>query len=137
MAAGGCGGEDSDTDGTVEVSWSSPGRDSEVFGIARLKVSASSDEGISEVSFYCDSVDDAHLIGTVSSPTDSACTQVWYTTTVPNGEHTLYAVALDEQDAVRPGIRTVTVGNLTRAEALAEAVTWRSGPPRWTLTIPS
>ncbi len=98
MAAGGCGGEDSDTDGTVEVSWSSPGRDSEVFGIARLKVSASSDEGISEVSFYCDSVDDAHLIGTVSSPTDSACTQAWYTTAVPNGEHTLYAVALDEQD---------------------------------------
>ena len=124
----GCGGGDGEADGTVEVSWSSPGQGSEVFGIARLKVSATSDAGISEVSFYCDSIDDAHLIGTVSSPTESVCTQLWYTSDVANGEHTLHAVALDEQDQSAQSSRTVTVGNRTRAEAIAEDVTWS----KWT-----
>ena len=95
----------------MEISWSSPGQESEVFGIARLKVSATSDAGISEVSFYCDSIDDTHLIGTVSSPAESVCDRLWYTSDAANGEHTLYAVALDEQDQSAQSSRTVTVGN--------------------------
>jgi hypothetical protein len=69
----GCG----DSDSTPKVSWNSPSQGSEVFGIARLKISASSNEGISEVKFYCDSVDDQHLIGTVANPTDSLYTQMF------------------------------------------------------------
>jgi hypothetical protein len=111
-----------------KISWNTPSEGSSVFGIARLKVKASSGDNISEVKFYCDAVDDAHLIGTVTNPTDSVYTQVWYTTTVQNGEHTLYSVAVDANDKSAQASRTVTVGNLTRAEALARAVTW----PKWT-----
>ena len=120
----GCG----DTNSTPKVSWNSPSQGSNVFGIARLKVSATSSENISQVKFYCDSVDNAHLIGTVANPTDSLYTQVWYTTTVQNGEHTLYAVAVDAKDKSTQASRTVTVGNVTRAEAIASAVTWQ----KWT-----
>jgi hypothetical protein len=120
----GCGGGD----GTPKVSWNSPTQGSDVFGIARLKVSATSSENISQVEFYCDSVDNAHLIGTVVNQTDSLYTQVWYTTTIQNGEHTLYAVAVDAKDRSAQASRTVTVGNVTRAEAIASAVTWQ----KWT-----
>ncbi len=118
------------TDSAPRISWNSPSEGGDVFGIARLKVKASSDEGIPEIKFYCDSVDDAHLIGTVANPTDSLYTQVWYTTTVQNGEHTLYAVAVDTKDKSTQASRTVTVGNLTRAEALAAAVTWTKWTPQ-------
>jgi hypothetical protein len=128
VTAAGCGDGGGEADGTLEISWSSPGQGDEVFGIARLKVNASSDEGISEVSFYHDAVDDAHLIGTVSSPTESVCTQLWYTSDVANGEHTLHAVALDEQDQSTQASRMVTVANVTRAEAIEELVTWN----KWT-----
>ncbi len=130
VTAAGCGGGDGDTDGAVEVSWSSPGRDAEVFGVARLRVEASSQEEISEVSFYCDTVDDAHRIGTVTDNVGSLYTQTWYTTEVANGEHTLHAVARDGQDRSEQASRTVTVGNISRAEALAEAVTWEKRTPQ-------
>jgi len=113
-----------------KISWSSPGDGDEVFGIARLKVKASSGEDVSEVKFYCDSVDDAHLIGSVDSPSDSLYTQTWYTTDVENGEHTLYAVVVDAKDKSTQASRTVTVGNLTRAEAIASAVTWTKRTPQ-------
>jgi hypothetical protein len=129
-AATGCGGDDGTAEGRVEVSWTSPGRDSEVFGIARLKVTAGADEGISEVRFYCNAIDEAHLIGAGDRPTDSTYTQVWYTTTVQNGEHTLYAVAIDNQDQSAQASRTVTVGNVTRAEAVVEAVTYQKWTPQ-------
>jgi len=122
----GCGGGD----GTPKVSWNSPIEGSNVFGIARLKVRATSSENISQVKFYCDSVDDAHLIGTVANATDSLYTLVWYTTDVANGEHTLYAVARDEEDESGQSSRTVTVGNLTRAEAIAEKVTYQKWTPQ-------
>ena len=121
MAAG-CGGSDS----TPKVSWKSPSEGSSVFGIARLKVSTTSSENISQVKFYCDSVDDAHLIGTVANPTDSLYTQMWYTTSVQNGEHALYAVVLDAKDKSAQASRMVNVGNRTRAEAIP------SGAIKWT-----
>jgi hypothetical protein len=52
----------------------------------------------------------------------------WYTTDVENGEHTLYAVVLDEKNESAQASRTVIVANLTRDEAIAAAVTW----PKWT-----
>lgn len=117
----GCGSADS----TPKVSWNSPSQGSEVFGIARLKVSASSSEGISEVKFYCDSIDDQHLIGTVANPTDSLYTQMWYTTSVQNEEHVLYSVALDAKNRSSQASMTVNVGNWTRLEAIpAGAVKW-------------
>ena len=120
--AGGCGGSDS----TPKVSWNSPGQGGNVFGIARLKVSATSSKNISQVKFYCDSIDDAHLIGTVASPTDSLYTQMWYTTSVQNGEHALYAVVLNAKEKSAQASRTVNVGNRTRAEAIP------SGAIKWT-----
>ncbi len=128
VTAAGCGDGGGEADGTLEISWSSPGQGDEAFGIARLTVNASSDAGISEVSFYHDAVDDAHLIGTVSSPTESVCTQMWYTSDAANGEHTLYAVAMDEKDQSEQASRTVTVANVTRAEAIEDLVTWS----KWT-----
>ena len=117
----GCGG----TESAPSVSWNSPGEGGDVFGIARLKVRASSSEGISAVKFYCDSVDNAHLIGTVANPTDSPYTQVWYTTTVQNGEHTLYAVAVDAKGRSSQASVSVNVGNRTRLQAIpAGAVKW-------------
>jgi hypothetical protein len=118
------------TDSGPKISWSSPGDGGEVFGIARLKVKASSGGDVSEVKFYCDSVDDAHLIGSVDSPSDSLYTQTWYTTDVENGEHTLYAVVMDAKDKSARASRTVTVGNITRAEAIAGAVTWDKWTPQ-------
>jgi hypothetical protein len=121
----GCG----NTDTGPKVSWNSPGGGTEVFGIARLKVSTISSDNISEVKFYCDFVDDAHLIGTVATTTsDNTYTQVWYTTTVQNGDHALHAVAVDAKGKSGQGSRTVTVGNVTRAEAIANLVTWQ----KWT-----
>jgi hypothetical protein len=117
-------------DGTPKVSWNKPGSGDEVFGIARLKVSATSSENISQVKFYFDSVDSAHLIGTVSNPTDSLFTQVWYTTTVQNGEHTLYAVATDVKEKSAQASRTVTVSNVTRAMAIDDKVTWAKWTPQ-------
>lgn len=122
-SAAGCG------DSGPKVSWNSPGQDDEVFGIARLKVSATSGESISEVKFYCDSVDSARLIGTVTNPTDSMYSQVWYTTDVANGEHTLYAVATDAKGKSGQASRTVNVGNVTRANAIANLVTWQKWTP--------
>src|SRR5512137_1441523 len=109
MTAAGCG----STDSAPEVSWSTPSQGDEVFGIARLKVKAISGEDVSEVKFYCDAVDSAHLIGSVDTPTDSLYTLTWYTTDVENGEHTLYAVAVDAKDKSAQASRTVTVVNLT------------------------
>ncbi len=105
-------------DSGPKVSWSSPNEGSSVFGIARLKVKASSGESISEVKFYCDSVDDAHLIGTVANPTDSLCTQLWYTTGVQNGEHVLYSLALDAKQKSSQASITVSVANRTRAGSI-------------------
>jgi hypothetical protein len=108
-----------------KISWSSPSQGDEVFGIARLKVRTNSDSSVSEVKFYCDSVDDAHLIGTVANPTDSLYTQVWYTTGVQNGDHTLYSVALDAKNKSSQASMTVKVANRTRLEAIpAGAVKW-------------
>ncbi|MDM7999838.1 MAG: Ig-like domain-containing protein [Dehalococcoidia bacterium] len=121
-----CGNEDAGP----KVSWSSPADGAEVFGIARLKVKASSSEGVSEVKFYCDSVSSAHLIGTITSPVDSLYTQAWYTTTVQNGEHTLHAVAVDAKGKSAQASRTLTVGNVTRAMAIADKVTWTKWTPQ-------
>ena len=131
-AVAGCGA----TDSAPKVSWNSPSQGDEVFGIARLKVKASSGGGVSEVSFYCDSVDNQHLIGTVTSPADSLYTQVWYTTDVANGEHTLYAVALDDKEQSEEASRTVTVSNLTRADAITSHVTWAKRTPQTDLHPP-
>jgi hypothetical protein len=118
----GCEGGDS----SPKVSWSSPGDGGEVFGIARLKVKASSGEGISEVKFYCDSIDAAHLIGTVDTSSDSLYTQLWYTTGVQNGEHVLYSLALDAKQKSSQASITVNVGNRTRLEAIP------AGAEKWT-----
>jgi hypothetical protein len=121
VAVSGCGG----TSAKPHVSWYRPSNGSDVYGIASLKVKASADEGVAAVKFYWDSVDDEHLIGTVTTASDSLYTQTWYTTDVENGEHTLYAVVLDAKDKSSQASRTVTVGNLTRAEAIpAGAVKW-------------
>ncbi len=129
-AAAGCGAKDSNSDTSLEVSWSSPGQGSEIFGIARLKVSARSDKGVSEVKFYCDGVDDAHLIGRVTDNIGTLYTQVWYTPDTANGEHTLHAVALNADDQSEEASRTVTVGNVTRAQAIADLVTWQKWTPQ-------
>ena len=115
-----------DTDSTPKVSWKSPSQGDDVFGIARLKVSTSSSENISEVKFYCDSIDDAHLIGTVANPTDSLCTQVWYTTGVQNGDHVLYSVAFDAKQKSSQASITVKIANRTRLEAIP------AGAKKWT-----
>ena len=115
-----------DTDSTPKVSWKSPSQGDDVFGIARLKVSTSSSENISEVKFYCDSIDDAHLIGTVANPTDSRCTQVWYTTGVQNGDHVLYSVAFDAKQKSSQASITVKIANRTRLEAIP------AGAKKWT-----
>ncbi len=130
LTAAGCGGEDGDADGNLEVSWSSPAQKNEVFGIALLKVSASSDEGISEVRFYCDSVDAAHLIGTATENTGTHYSQPWYTTDAANGEHTLFAVATDGKGQSEQASTKVTVGNVSRAEAIAELVDWDKWTPQ-------
>lgn len=125
-SVGGC----EEADSGPKISWNSPTEGGNVFGIARLKVSATSSENISQVKFYCDSVDNARLIGTVANPTDSLYTQVWYTTDVENGEHTLYAVAVDTKDKSAQASRTVTVSNVTRAMAIADKVTWTKWTPQ-------
>jgi hypothetical protein len=115
----GCGG--AKTSAAPEVWWYGPGTGSDVYGIVRLKAAASADEGVAEVEFYYDSVDDEHLIGAVDTPSGSLYTHTWYTTDVENGEHTLYAVVLDEKDNSAQSSRTVIVANLTRDEAIAAA----------------
>ena len=121
VASACCGG----TTAKPHVTWYRPSNESDVFGIVSLKAKASADEGVVAVKFYCDSVDDEHLIGTVTTLSDSLYTQTWYTTDVENGEHTLYAVVLDAKDKSSQASRTVTVGNVTRAEAIpAGAVKW-------------
>ncbi len=127
---GACGGGNGNAGSNLEVAWSSPSRNAEVFGIARIKVSATSDKGISEVRFYCDEVDDAHLIGSVTDNTGTLYTQVWYTSAVQNGEHTLYAVARDAQDGSVQATRTLTVSNITRAEAIADLVDYQKWTPQ-------
>jgi hypothetical protein len=122
----GCGG--AKTSGAPEVWWYGPSEGSEVYGIARLKADASADEGVATVEFYYDSVDDEHFIGSVDTPSGSLYMHTWYTTDVENGEHTLYAVVLDEKNESAQASRTVIVANLTRDEAIAAAVTW----PKWT-----
>ncbi len=129
LTAAGCGREEAGGDGALRVSWSRPGRNAGVFGIACLVVEAGSDEGVSEVRFYCDAPDDAHLIGAVTDNIGALYSQEWYTTDVANGEHTLYAVARDGQDRSLQASRTVTVGNVTRAEAIAEKVTYQKWTP--------
>ena len=123
----GCGG--AKTSAAPEVWWYGPGTGSDVYGIVRLKAAASADEGVAEVEFYYDSVDDEHLIGAVDTPSGALYTQAWYTTDVENGEHTLHAVVVDEKNNSAQASRTVTVGNLTRDEAIADLVTW----PKWTI----
>jgi hypothetical protein len=126
VVVAGCGG----TSAKPHVTWYRPSNESDVYGIVSLKAKASADEGVAAVKFYWDSVDDEHLIGTVTTPSDSLYTQTWYTTDVENGEHTLYAVVLDATDKSAQASRTVTVGNLTRAEAIASAVTWAKWTPQ-------
>ncbi len=130
LTAAGCGSDDGAPEGKVEVSWSSPGQDSEVSGIENLKVSASSDEGVAAVEFYVDAVDEAHLIGTVTDNVGALYTQLWYTTDVANGEHTLHAVARDGEDQSEQASMTVTVANVSRAEAIADLVTWQKWTPQ-------
>lgn len=121
----GCGGGKTSA---PEVWWHKPGRGSDLYGIVILQADASAKKGVASVEFYYDSVDDDHLIGTVDTPSDSLYKQAWYTADVENGEHTLYAVVLDEKGNSAQASRTVTVGNLTRDQAIAAAVTW----PKWT-----
>ena len=125
----GCGGAETGAD--LEVWWYGPTEGSDIYGIVRLRADASADEGVAAVEFYYDSVDDEHLIGAVDTPSGSLYTQAWYTTDVENGEHTLYAVVVDEKDNSAQASRTVTVGNLTRDEAIADLVTW----PKWTIQM--
>ena len=101
-----------------EVVWRSPDAGEEVFGIVRLALKASADDGVSSVKFYYDSIDDEHLIGTVSAATDSIYTQVWYTTDVPNGEHTIYAVIYDANGETSQESITLSVANITRADSI-------------------
>lgn len=121
----GCGG---DKTSAPEVWWHKPSRGADLYGIVLLQADASAKNGVASVEFYYDSVDAAHVIGAVDTPSDSLYEQIWYTTGVENGEHTLYAVVLDEKGRSAQASRTVTVGNLTRDEAIAAAVTW----PKWT-----
>ncbi len=47
-------------------------------------------QNVSQVKFYCDSVDDAHLIGTVANPDDSLYTRCGTRPPSQNGDHALY-----------------------------------------------
>ena len=117
LAVGGCscgnGAED-----TQVVFWTGPVDNEEVWGIVRLTVESSADEDVSSVKFYYDLVDNDHLIGTVTSAIDSAYTQVWYTTDVPNGEHVIYAVVDYENGEFTLESITIEVGNRTRLETI-------------------
>ena len=105
------------------VFWTGPVDNEEVWGIVRLTVESSADEDVSAVKFYCDVVDNNHLIGTVTSAIDTAYTQVWYTTDVPNGEHVIYAVVDYENGEFVQESITIEVGNRTRLETIpADAI---------------
>jgi hypothetical protein len=101
-----------------EVVWRSPDAGEEVFGIVRLTVRASPADDVSIVKFYYDSVDDEHLIGTVSAPTDSEYMMPWYTTDVENGQHVIYAVIHDTNGQSSQVSVAVDVGNITRADSI-------------------
>lgn len=103
---------------TQVVSWTGPVDNEEVWGIVRLTVESSADEDVSAVKFYYDVVDNNHLIGAVTSAIDSAYTQVWYTTDVPNGVHAIYAVVDYENGEFVQESITVEVDNRTRLEAI-------------------
>jgi len=88
----------------------------EIWGIVKLTARVNGND-ISGVKFYWDSVESAHLIAAVPQ-SNSKYTANLYTQDLPNGEHTLYAVATNgdgqtAQDSVR-----VNIANVSRAEAI-------------------
>ena len=93
------------------VSFSNPSDGDVVNGTVSLTVSASdSGSGIDHVSYYNDSIDSNHLIG--SSTDGNSNYQVsWDTTLTSDGSHTLYAVAYDKAGNSQTTSITVTVDN--------------------------
>jgi hypothetical protein len=112
VMGGGCGGKDE------AIRWRSPDDGEEVWGIVDLKVKADADHDVAEVKFYCDAVDEEHLIGIVSDAADLVYARTWYSADVENGEHVLYAVADGEDGESSEVSITVEVANITRAEAI-------------------
>jgi len=106
--------------GDPSISWSNPADGADVYGVVLLQVAASARQGISSIAFYVDSVDAEHLIGTASAPAESADTHTadWLTADVQNGSHVLHAVITDQSDHTAGVSITVTVGNITRGEAI-------------------
>lgn len=88
----------------------------EVWGIVNFTAKVSG-EDISSVEFYYDSIDGEHSMA-AAPQSGSKYAGNFYTQNVPNGAHTLYAIAASaegqsSQDSVR-----VNVANVSRAEAI-------------------
>jgi len=86
------------------VSLTAPVGGSGISGTITLSATASDNVGVSSVNFYCD----GSLIGT-STAAPYSCT--WDSTTVPDGAHTLTAVAADAAGNTASSSAGVTVSN--------------------------
>ena len=95
-----------------------PGDGAEVFGIVRLEAEASSGEGALSVRFHLDSADGAGLIGSGATAEESTFAADWYTAELANGEHVLIAVVQARKGQTAQASITVSVANLTRADAI-------------------
>jgi len=104
------------------ISWTSPGDGADVYGVVLLKAAANANRGIASIGFYIDEIDEDHRISTADASGDTAatCAADWYTAEVQNGTHTLYAVITDAEADTASASLTVTVGNITRSEAIPE-----------------
>lgn len=102
------------------ISWRSPTANADTYGIVRLEVGLSLGEGVDRVAFYVDAVDDAHLIGELEGSASEIYELPWFTSDVANGAHELIAVAYGDEGGSLQATVNVTVGNVSRAEAIPD-----------------
>lgn len=101
------------TDDTTDptVSWVAPSSNATVSGTVQLKVNASdNDSGMWQVKFYVDNV----IIETVTGKTGGYYVLDWNSESVPDGSHTLKALALDRAANANSAstTRSITVDNV-------------------------
>ncbi len=89
----------------------------EVWGIVKL-VAEVSGKDVSSVTFYCDTVDEDHVLGAGTLEGSSHYTVDWYTQEGAQGEHAVYAVVrYGDGESLQDSVR-VTVDNPTRADSI-------------------
>jgi len=100
------------------IMWKSPALDAGTYGIVRLEVDVSMGEAVDRVGFYVDAIDEVHLIGELSGSESVTYELPWFTSDVANGSHELHVVAHDAEGGSVQASVTVSVGNVSRAEAI-------------------